>query len=321
MPRKLTNEQEVEIIEMYKNGLNSVRISKIMNVSSSTIQKKLKVAGITLNGSAMGSIKVNIDEQTKSKIVEFYLSGMSSIKIIKELSLEGRCCDNTIRKLAMNAGVKIRKRGYFSRIENENFFEEIDSEIKAYFLGLIITDGYIIKNKTKKKNSAVLGIELKESDKYILERFAKIFYENKSLAYKPSKKTYMLTIYSNKLCEDLAKFGVVPRKTNTVRIPDMNNEVLQRHLVRGIFDGDGTVFISKGVIKFGLYGNKQTVGAFRDLLETRLNANRVKITDKTTVQQITYASRKDVLSFYNFIYQDATIYLLRKKELFESKLC
>ena len=51
---------------------------------------------------------------------------------------------------------------------NEDFFEKIDSLEKAYILGLIMTDGYIIKDYRG------VGIQLTEKDGYILRKIAKI---------------------------------------------------------------------------------------------------------------------------------------------------
>lgn len=317
----MTNEQNELAVSLYEQGMNSVGIASQLGVTSSTIQALFKKIGIKLNGNSKGSIKVYFDEQTKERIIDLYKAGNSSGKILSLLSLDNYCTDNTIRKVIAQGGVEIRKRGNVSRTINEDFFEKIDSEKKAYYLGLIITDGYILHQPSNRKRSKILGIELKESDRYILEDLSKTFSKSKKISYKPKKNTCILTITSNKICEDLAKYGVCPRKTHTVGYPNLNDESLNRHMMRGIFDGDGTVFVSNGNIKFGLYGNKEIVYRFRDILEKELNVNKVKITDKVTVQQLTYSSKKDVLNFYRYIYKDANYYIKRKKELFENQLC
>ena len=57
--------------------------------------------------------------------------------------------------------------------DNENYFSEIDTPEKAYFLGMIITDGCVHEN--------VLSMSLQESDEYILEFLKKELKSNKKI--------------------------------------------------------------------------------------------------------------------------------------------
>ena len=50
---------------------------------------------------------------------------------------------------------------------NEDYFDVIDSEDKAYFLGLLFADGCNIRCGGKH----IVRIRLQEKDKYILDRF------------------------------------------------------------------------------------------------------------------------------------------------------
>ena len=62
------------------------------------------------------------------------------------------------------------KRQYF----NENFFESIDSEIKAYLLGFLFADGYV--NIRRNNTSYRFGVEVSEKDKSILYLFIQYIY-------------------------------------------------------------------------------------------------------------------------------------------------
>ena len=63
---------------------------------------------------------------------------------------------------------------------DDNYFKKINSEDKAYFLGLIATDGSLssdLKNQKRRK----LSIHLKAEDVHILKKFKKCLKKNNSL--------------------------------------------------------------------------------------------------------------------------------------------
>ena len=224
--------------------------------------------------------------------------------------------EKTIIRILKKQGVSIRPRGLYSPIENENFFEKIDTERKAYILGLLLTDGYIIEPSTKKKASHCWGLEIKEEDKYLLDEILSEIGKDAS-PNKGHKNTFYITVRSNKMCSDLAKYGIVPRKTNTVQFPQNIDVHLVPHLIRGIFDGDGTVYINaKKQCVFGFYGNNQMLYELREILHQDIGLKKLKITDKGTVSQITFGARESVKKFHDYIYKDATIYLRRKRKKF-----
>ena len=56
---------------------------------------------------------------------------------------------------------------------NEHYFQEIDTEAKAYFLGFILTDGNIFKESGSSNRQSSISITQSCKDKYILEKFLK----------------------------------------------------------------------------------------------------------------------------------------------------
>ena len=53
---------------------------------------------------------------------------------------------------------------------NENFFENIDTEEKAYFLGLIAADGCICMSQAKNSIPSVLTISLQENGNTLIKK-------------------------------------------------------------------------------------------------------------------------------------------------------
>lgn len=121
---------------------------------------------------------------------------------------------------------------------NDNFFEEINNEEKAYFLGLIASEGSI------NKNNAVI-VTIHKRDKYILEKFRDLLC--KSLEVIPQTKessVVTLRICSKKIVNDIRQWLKVSEDrvlSYNVRLPDLPTEELKWAFLRGFFDGDGCI--------------------------------------------------------------------------------
>jgi hypothetical protein len=120
----------------------------------------------------------------------------------------------------------------------ENFFDEIDTEEKAYFLGLMISDGNVFNDETGRQAS--ISITLDSNDKYILEAFQSALGANTSVAH-DGRGCSQIAVRSNKMAETLAGYGVVPRKSHITYLPLNIPKDKFSHLIRGIFDGDGSI--------------------------------------------------------------------------------
>lgn len=199
---------------------------------------------------------------------------------------------------------------------NKNFFESIDSEIQAYWLGFIISDGCIYNNR--------LQIELQEKDKEHLHRFKKDIESQHPLHYlKPREKfpgsyshpAYRLRIGSKKLCQDLFKLKVTPKKTLIATFPEIKLE-LQRHLIRGLLDGDGCIHFNSEKTS----GNKYIcfLGS-EDIIKNIVSC--IGINKNYQLRKNHYIVKyNSILHFkylYNYLYRDATVFLERKRVIAE----
>lgn len=227
----------------------------------------------------------------------------------------------------------------------ESYFKEINSPEKAYILGFMYADGY---NWTGGKNRMVT-ISLQEDDVDILEKIQSLLKE-KSTIYnikpnclncKPQKR---LQINSKSFSEDLKKLGCHQNKSKTLLFPsgDMVNSKFISHFIRGYFDGDGSVWEGKRKkmvvkdkkygsrerivhnVKFNITGTTSIIEGIQNILVNNKICKRNKLnTSKSTDNciQLEYSGRKQMKRFYEFIYKDATIYMNRKKQKFESIIC
>lgn len=73
----------------------------------------------------------------------------------------------------------------------------------------------------------------------MLQEFKKVVKTNTSIGH-DGRGCGQIAVRSNIMASDLAKYGVIPRKTPHTYLPEVTEEYLS-HLIRGIFDGDGSI--------------------------------------------------------------------------------
>jgi hypothetical protein len=121
-------------------------------------------------------------------------------------------------------------------------FKTIDSPEKAYFLGLLLTDGYV----GSKRNQ--VGLDLLDRD--CLDFLAELYnFRVAEYARPPHEPKYRITFDGRQYVEQLARFGVVPRKSLILGEPDLRRDerIWIPYIIRGIIDGDGSVFLKNGL--------------------------------------------------------------------------
>lgn len=177
--------------------------------------------------------RLSVREQ--KKVIKQYLSGKSCETIAKSFNVNRVTIGNILRR----NNVKIRTSFEALKLPvDHNYFETIDSEEKAYWLGYFICDGCVHKN--------ICTIRLCGKDVHHLKRFKNAL----KAEHKIGEGIYgehsfgQLQIKSEKLVYDLSKYGVIPRKTGKEILPLLNQD-LMRHLIRGIVDGDGCLTYKK----------------------------------------------------------------------------
>jgi len=249
------------------------------------------------------------------KIVNLYVEQKLAINKIARIFKAG---DKTVAKVLHSFDV-VRAVGKNYLYEcNESFFEVIDTEIKAYWLGVMFADGNVSIGKCGTGQLFVSSI-----DRDWLNQFKKDigFTGNLLKETHPHyhKDIWKLHITSNKLFKDLCKLGCVPCKSNIIQFPPLENSLVH-HFIRGYFDGDGCVSIHKYLPgKDNTTLNSGVCSGSREFLESLIQyvpTKYNKIKHYNNVYTVVY-SVKDSYKFYNYMYSDATVFLERKKVKFE----
>lgn len=261
-----------------------------------------------------------IPENICKKICNLYIKGISYPKISKMINLS----EGTVYGILKRNNVKMRLPSEVHRKlnVNKNYFNKINTEEKAYFLGLMYADGCIIRNYGK-----IIGFDLGlagDDELIILEKFKKeLQYSGnikiKKKKHKSNKTPYRISICSKEMAISLIKLGCVPKKSLILEFPteiQVPNRLL-KHFIRGYFDGDGFV---------GINAKKQLVSSIassykfnlklKDFLEKKLKIYCGYI--KRGSFSVLEMSGKSTLFLLNYLYDNSKIFLKRKRNVFEN---
>ena len=317
--KELTQNQLEEIKRLNKKGWSTKQIYEQMGITKSQAYKAIRRMGLKSNCNRTmtpDSIKI---------IKEKYLEG-ETIEEITDKYFKDKYCSGEINMVLRKLGIT-RPNGIQAKI-NHDYFENIDSEHKAYWLGFIYADGSITKKVYEKGSYTYrLRMELMFEDKYILEQMAldlesdlkpKEYYNNTSsfTGYNKPKHTAYIMFSSKKMGEDLVKLGVVPNKTLILKSLPSIPDNLMKHFIRGYFDGDGSVYLTKdNTIKTAFYGTHDFINSIQDFLIKELDLTKKKITDQKEANvSFVGMAKQESEKLYHYMYDEATIFLNRKYE-------
>ena len=203
---------------------------------------------------------------------------------------------------------------------NENIFETIDTEEKAYWFGFLCADG-CIHNGQNYDYKIELG--LKAEDKEHLEKFKCFIGKDNKISYRNRTNAYRYCFRNKKIWSDLISLGCIPQKSLTLSFPSTEqvSDDFILPFLRGYFDGDGSFWYEN---KFGLnilssktflMGLKERYKLFSNLSIYPIHYNRP---DKG--QRIQTGNKEIVNQFLSDIYTNANIYLDRKFQKYQSYL-
>jgi len=321
MPKKIifTQEEIKNIISNYKNGISSEKICLKYNVSASRICRLLKENNIKLRG----SFKII----NNSLLIDMYLSKKYNVN---EICLKFSISKTKILSILSKNNIILKSSKKYSY--NDNIFENIDTEEKAYWLGFLYADGYV---RERKNIGSELRLKLSIIDKDHLLKFKKFISddENIPIVYEESKnkkkklndtdiqeyynnsKTYKISINSKKIVSDLIKLGCVNKKSSIIEFPNIN-ESFYKDFIRGYFDGDGSISYSKKAIVLNFVsGSLNFLKRISYELNKNCNCKHANLIGSSdSYKYICYTSLSDIESIYNYLYVcDENIIKLERK--------
>ncbi len=207
-----------------------------------------------------------------------------------------------------NRSLTAFRKDYF----NQDYFENIDTFEKAYWLGFIWSDGYVPGN-------GVIKIMLQARDIAILKRFKQVIKSNSKIRHSSNRgfKYVSFLVHSKKMTGDLKKYNLDFNKTYSQVIPNLPEAFLDGFFL-GLMDGDGCVYNNKKYTSMFWSGTSATVTFIRNHIKKILNKEilpKVNYTnDSILFAKFTLASQKDIFAMYKFLYKRATFFLKRKEK-------
>lgn len=247
----------------------------------------------------------------KDEILKLYTQGNNIESISKQLN----CYPQAVASVLKHIG---EYKSYRPNQGNTRYFQNIDSNIKAYFLGFIAADGCVQSNG---KNSYGLTITLHEKDRVILDKLREEIGSEKPLILIPSKNHIRFTLFNKDMYNDLNKLGIVPNKSLIIEDIIKNIPQEYRHsFVLGYFDGDGSVTLPTDPRKPNM--NTKRIAIFirgtKELLSgivEELNLDQYGLTKYDSTYTLSFSKKSEIIKFFN-LYTKNNFYLNRKYEKF-----
>lgn len=284
---------------LYLSGMSCKKVADELGYNELTIRGWLKSQNVELKKG--GSYNRKYDNLIINQVIKLYSQGLYSSEIDKKLNLRKGATQYILNK----NGIEMRHRGPKSKIEREDFFEEIDTEAKAYFLGYIMADGNVSICNLQYSLKFHVAIQ----DKEIIDKFLENINSSNKTKYKEISNSYYVSLTSIQMCKSLIQLGVVPNKTGKEYISNDIPKELIRHFLRGVFDGDGITDVKR--YRSGFVGSVNMIENILDILEEKLS-----VFEAGKNKKVVYflGGKKFSKKLYDYLYSDCSIYLTRKRE-------
>lgn len=233
-----------------------------------------------------------------NKIIELLKSGVPPVKVCKILNIP----KGTIKDIYFKFGISFTKSQ-----GNTRYFQNIDSPQKAYILGFIAADGYIVQSNP---SSITLGIQINKPDIEVLEFIKQEIGFEKDITF-PNDSMCRITLSNKELVQDLFNLGITQRKSKTLTniLPKIPKH-FHKDFISGYLDGDGCIVVNKNpnitTILVSFRGTKEFLQGFIDTMEL---TNYYFHFNKTWI--LSFAKKEEVYKFYT-LYSSSCFNLSRK---------
>lgn len=258
-----------------------------------------------------------LSNEQELQLVEDYRKGASVISLMEKYGYASKkSITDKVKKHYPNEYNQIIEEAKANRKEYNYALSEIKNEFDAYFIGLMLTDGYISQERK-------VGIDLCDEDCVaFLSKTIGTHYSS----YDPdlekeiqgTQKIHRMILSDRALVQDLERFGVVEHKTYTLQGPKLNKEEEKfiPYIIRGIIDGDGCVFsTSYGAPAFYIITKSEDFKDWvEDVLTNKLFMKDIRVTyTKEGLYRIETALQDNILKLISLVY-DKPFGMRRKYE-------
>jgi hypothetical protein len=267
---------------------------------------------------------------TKENLEEAY-SRLGTLKAVaRELKIDPDSVKLYMEKFDLDYDKQIRYNC------DHDFFSH-DNEQVFYVAGFMAADGCVKHRKSKYDGiSYEVYIGLAKKDKEFLNQIKTLLKAENPIhdfLVKNSKRNPKwndtwkseFRITSKQMCDDLERFNIVPRKSLIYTFPEwMKVHPLKHHFIRGYNDGDGSFYLGElkegrtiEQVYFSMRGTPAFLKVTRDILEQECGLEDrhkcIRISSGHGILE--YGGNGIISRIFDYLYQDATIYLPRKRDI------
>ena len=189
------------------------------------------------------------------------------------------------------------------------------SEFQSYLYGLILTDGTIYETT---RNRGRIQIELNVRDKELLEKLHKripstLTERQRDTNFKKNVCTATLSIFQKPIRDEIISWGI-PKHDKSIAGTIPNQDYNESAFWRGVFDGNGSIGLTnldRPFLSFAIKSEDlkdELIMLFNTRFDIRKNVNRNK---RDSIYNICLFD-EDAITFAEFLYQNASIYMERK---------
>ena len=323
--------KNVELIkkcaEMYLNGYGTfTQIQKDFKVNKELVIDYLRTQGYVIRKGIKLKTVLGLFEAEKEYIALKESNQKPSITAIsKKYNIATSTLSNRLKEL----NIEIINYQNITKF-NEQIFDNINTEEKAYWLGFIYADGYISSSPIRNdvKSHYVFGLSLKGSDIHMLEKFNNFMEYQGNNVEKTSVKfndkiipVCKWTITNKHLWEVLNSYGCVPNKSLILEFPletIFESKNLIKHFIRGYIDGDGCISYSDAThqhMEFSVLGTEQFLNKLQEYLPIS-KPYKIYSRPNENVKKLSIAG-KPALKVLYYLYEHNSICLDRKYQRYK----
>jgi intein/homing endonuclease len=240
---------------------------------------------------------------TKEQLSNFLLEGKSVRQIERDLGLLPLSLRYWIKKYELT-NLMIHKKN------PTLILDKIETKEWAYLIGFIAADSYI--------NNDMVQLVLQHRDKELIDFLGNILGCNtfEDLTRNEITKKFPDVSITRKI-NGLSKFlGNTLKKERN--LPILKNS-LEKYMIQGLFDADGCITWGKRIDRGRIWQKVSFTSSYGLLLATQKILYKIGISTsikpktKSDCFVLEFSNKKDVLKFYDWLYQDRDFIPLKRK--------
>ena len=180
-------------------------------------------------------------------------------------------------------------------------FDGITNPFNAYFLGLMLTDGYV-------QDENKFGIDLSDEDCIaFISKITNKEYKTYEATGKGDKPRHRIIFSDSNSLKKLNEYGIVKNKTYILQGPNLTEEENKYlpYIIRGIIDGDGCVYKTSygSPAIYICSASYDFITWVKSMLENRLYLKELSITQSETgLWRIDTANQQNILKLLLLVY-------------------